>query len=143
MRGLALVLLLNGTSHSLTPADVPSAPERKEAIRRASVWSPTDIPSKDLKAGPAGTDGFAFDEWVDCGYKERKLSGRSPKFACETTPGREVKVKYGPRNAEVFGEVLATRLFWGLGFHADTMYPVRVRCHGCPPDPMKAPKASA
>jgi hypothetical protein len=51
-----------------------------------------------------------------------------------------VKVKYGARNAEVFGEVLATRLFWALGFAADSMYPVRVRCHGCPVDPKHSPE---
>ena len=51
-----------------------------------------------------------------------------------------MKVKYGPRNAEVFGEVLSTRLFWALGFPADRMYPVRVRCHGCPKDPKHSPE---
>jgi len=35
--------------------------------------------------------------------------------------------------------VLATRLFWALGFAADRMYPVRVRCTGCPEDPSKSP----
>jgi hypothetical protein len=54
-----------------------------------------------------------------------------------------VKVKYGPNNAEVFGEVLATRLFWALGFAADHMYPVRVRCKGCPTDPAAGPAVGA
>jgi hypothetical protein len=35
--------------------------------------------------------------------------------------------------------VLSTRLFWALGFPADRMYPVRVRCHGCPKDPWDSP----
>jgi hypothetical protein len=77
---------------------------------------------------------------VTCEYLAKETSGRSPKFSCETTPGHEVKVKYGPRNAEVFGEVLSTRLFWALGFAADRMYPVRVRCRGCPSDPKEGPK---
>ena len=72
--------------------------------------------------------------------EKKQLSGHSPKFVCETSPGHEMHVKYGPRNAEVFGEVLATRLFWALGFAADRMYPVRVRCHGCPKDPMHSPE---
>ena len=80
---------------------------------------------------------YASNEWVDCTYKAKEQSGHSPKFVCETSPGQEVKVKYGPRNAEVFGEVLATRLFWALGFAADRMYPVRVRCKGCPADPKR------
>src|SRR6187455_1451621 len=113
---VALNLLLAGNAGvkpvTLSSALIVSVSERKEAIRRASVWFPTDIPSLDLKAGPPATDGFAFDEWVTCQYKEKKHTGTSPKFACEASPGDELKVKYGPRNAEVYGEVLATRLFW-------------------------------
>jgi hypothetical protein len=110
--------------------------ERRDAIRRARVWSPTDIPKVDFKVGPPAEGAFASNEWVTCDYKEKKSqSGHSPKFSCETSPDHEVKVKYGPRNAEVFGEVLSTRLFWALGFPADRMYPVRVRCKGCPTDP--------
>ena len=44
----------------------------------------------------------------------------------------EVKVKFGGANGEVYGEVLATRLLWALGFGADRMYPVNVVCRGCP-----------
>jgi hypothetical protein len=140
---VGLGLALSGCAHLKTlPAGQALTPqERQEAIRRATVWSPTDIPSVDLKAGPDATGAFASNEWVTCKYKEREqLSGHSPKFVCETSPGHDVKVKYGPRNAEVFGEVLSTRLFWALGFAADPMYPVRVRCHGCPKDPWKGPE---
>src|SRR2546428_7407070 len=52
----------------------------------------------------------------------------------------EVKVKYGRDNGEVYGEVAATRLLWALGFGADRMYPVRVVCRGCPPDPKRNPR---
>ena len=41
-------------------------------------------------------------------------------------------MKYGGTNGEVYGEVLATRLLWVLGFGADAMYPVNVICRGCP-----------
>lgn len=145
-RGVLITLVLTvgcAQARPLAPGEALTASERKDAISRASVWSPTDIPSLDLKAGPPATDGFAFNKWVTCRYKEKDLSGASPKFACETSPGHEVKVKYGPRNAEVFGEVLATRLFWALGFAADAMYPVRVRCEGCPADPSKDPNPLA
>jgi hypothetical protein len=140
---LGLSLALCGCAHvkSLPPGQALTPLERQKAIRRASVWSPTDIPSVDLKAGPDAKGAFAFNEWVTCEYKEKKqLSGHSPKFVCETSPGHEVKVKYGSGNAEVFGEVLSTRLFWALGFAADPMYPVRVRCHGCPKDPWDNPE---
>lgn len=122
---------------ALTPQD------RGEAIARAAVWTPTDIPSLDLAKGPPIRGAFGPREWVTCDYTPRQLGGRSPKFACELAPGDEVRVKYGDRNGEIAGEVLSTRLFWALGFAADRVYPVRVRCRGCPKDPWKhrpAPK---
>jgi hypothetical protein len=139
---LGLSLALCGCVHlkHLPPGDALTPQQRQEAIRRARVWSPIDIPSVNLKAGPDPKGGFASNQWVTCEYKEKKISGASPKFVCETSPGHEVKVKYGPRNAEVFGEVLSTRLFWALGFPTDGMYPVRVRCHGCPTDPWVSPE---
>ncbi len=140
---LGLGLLLGGCAHfqTLPPGEALTKLERQEAIRRAGVWSPIDIPSLDLKAGPDARGEFAFNQWVTCKYTARKASsGLSPKFVCETSPGQEVKVKYGARNAEVFGEVLSTRLFWALGFAADRMYPVRVRCQGCPTDPRFSPE---
>ena len=51
--------------------------------------------------------------------------------------GRELKVRYGRDNGEVYAQVAATRLLWALGFGANRMYPVRVVCRGCPADPFK------
>ena len=110
------------------------AAERRAALGRAQVWAPTNIRSMDLKTGPRGPGAFALGETVTCDYIERDMHGRSPKFTCVipgVTPDR-VKVKYGVGNAEVYGEVLSTRLLWALGFGADRMYPVRVICRGCP-----------
>jgi hypothetical protein len=107
--------------------------ERQAAIRHAQVWMPTDIPSMDLKAGPAGPDAFAPGQVVECDYVNKSLNGKSPKFTCAIDGKDEVKVKYGPTNGEVFAEVAATRLLWALGFGADAEYPVRINCHGCPP----------
>lgn len=137
-----LALGLGGCAHfggSLPKGEAISSRERADAIRRAEVWFPTRIQSIDFKSGPKGEGAFPPNRWVTCDYKEKKMSGNSPKFTCEIAPGREVKVKYGARNAEVFAEVLATRLFWGLGFAADRMYPVRVRCRGCSDDPKQKP----
>lgn len=86
----------------------------------------------DLKTGPSGPDAFKFHETVTCKYLDKKLSGQSPKFACLIGEDDEVKVKFGGNNSEVYGEVLATRLLWALGFPADRMYPVNVICKGCP-----------
>jgi hypothetical protein len=58
------------------------------------------------------------------------------KFECVLASGEEVKIKYGRKSVEVFGEVAATRLLSALGFGADRMYVVRsVKCHGCPLHP--------
>jgi hypothetical protein len=37
----------------------------------------------------------------------------------------------------VFAEVIATRLFWALGFEADRVFPLTVTCKDCPADPMR------
>jgi hypothetical protein len=105
---------------------------RKAVMERSRVWSPSDIAGKDLKAGPLGPGSFQFRETVTCKYLDKKLSGKSPKFACVIGEDDEVKVKFGGNNGEVYGEVLATRLLWALGFSADRMYPVNVICQGCP-----------
>jgi hypothetical protein len=90
------------------------------------------IAARDLKAGPPGPGAFAFRETVTCKYLDKKLGGMSPKFACLVADEDEVKVKFGGTNGEVYGEVLATRLLWALGFPADRMYPVNVICKDCP-----------
>ena len=138
---MAFVLAEDGcVSKALPPGEALSQQERRDVIRRASVWAPTQIPSVDFRTGPKVEGTFAPNQWVTCDYKEKEMNGQSPKFTCETSPGEEVKVKYGASNAEIFGEVLATRLFWGIGFPADRMFPVRVRCRGCSADPKHVPQ---
>ena len=90
-----------------------------------------------MRALPVNADGE-----LPCTYERGGAGapGRTAKFTCRTESGRSVRVKYydgNPRtgNREVFGEVLATRLFWALGFDADAVYPVVIRCLGCPADP--------
>ena len=85
-----------------------------------------------LRAGPGGPGSFAPGATVSCTYVDKELKGKSPKFLCRIGPRDEVMVKFGRTNGEVFGEVLATRLLWALGFEADRMYPVKVLCRGCP-----------
>ena len=106
--------------------------DRSEVLARAQVWQPTNVRARNLRRGPDGPGAFAAGAVVRCEYVEKRLSGASPKFACRIGSDDEVKVKFGPENAEVYGEVLATRLLWALGFGADRMYPVRVVCRGCP-----------
>jgi hypothetical protein len=110
----------------------PPAELRRAMIARATVWTESNIATKDLKAGPRREGAFPFRDIVRCEYVDKPLEGNSPKFACRIGDADEVKVKYGGANGEVYGEVLATRLLWALGFGADAMYPVNVICHGCP-----------
>src|SRR5882762_9477646 len=112
---------------------------RTAFIRSAQVWSPTNIPSMDLRAGPDGGGAFPPNQMVTCTYVEGRQHGSSRKFACAMSPGDVVKIRYGVHNQEVQASVLATRLLWALGFAADRVYPVRVRCKGCPSDPWQRP----
>jgi hypothetical protein len=108
-------------------------PESRDAvISRARVWAPTEISSLNLFTGPDEPGAFKFGETVTCKYFQKQMSGRSPKFACMTESGEELKVKYGGANGEVYGEVMTSRLLWALGFPADRMFSVRVICQGCP-----------
>jgi hypothetical protein len=111
--------------------------ERAAYLRRAVIWQPTDIASRDLLAGPQGEGSFTFDQQVACDYVAPvgPTSGATPKFECALTPDDVVKVKYGRKNGEAYAEVAATRLFWALGFGADRMYPVQVTCRNCPIEP--------
>jgi len=118
---------------SIVTAGVSAGRESRQAlIRRATIWTPTEVATKDLRRGPDEAKGFAPEEVVPCEYVNQPMSGRSPKFACRIGANDVVKVKFGGSNGEVYGEVAATRLLWALGFPADRMYPVKVVCHGCP-----------
>jgi hypothetical protein len=132
----ALAMLSFGSTACATlgtrlPAGPASTP-RDSVIARAQVWSSTRVPAMNMRRGPGGPGAFAPEAVVTCDHVDVRLRGHSPKFACRTTGGEQVKVKYGAQNGEVYGEVLATRLLWALGFGADRMYVVNVICRGCP-----------
>jgi len=113
--------------------DTPARSDARTAVlARSHVWRPTNVGAMDLKAGPQGAGSFPLRGTVVCDYLDKRLDGASPKFACAIGGTDEVKVKFGAANGEVYGEVLATRLLWALGFGADRMYPVTVVCRGCP-----------
>jgi hypothetical protein len=101
---------------------------RRAVIARASIWTSTNVSSMNLRTGPQGAGAFRPGAAVSCDYVDVRLSGNSPKFACQTRSGDRLKVKHGTENGEVYGEVLATRLLWALGFGADRMYVVNVNC---------------
>lgn len=113
---------------------------RRDAIARARVWEPTPVSQMDVARGPAGKGSFPRRASVSCTYVERASPGNTPKFYCRLPDGREVKVKYGRENGEVYAEVAATRLLWALGFASDAMYPATVNCLGCPKGPGEPPQ---
>ncbi|HXG87036.1 MAG TPA: hypothetical protein VNJ02_01775 [Vicinamibacterales bacterium] len=119
-----------------------SVRERAALLSRASVWQAVDTASLDLKAGPPLPANMRIGDDVSCEFvfPKKALTGNTPKFNCEVRPDDVVKVKYGPKNGEVFAEVAASRLFWALGFRADRMYPAKVTCRDCPADPFAASK---
>jgi hypothetical protein len=118
------------------------AAERRDAMLAAArVWMPPPVPpdAADLGVNPKGPGGFAADEEVECRLAVEEVGGLTPKFNCQMPDGTIVKVKYGRANAELYAEVLATRLLAALGFGADRMYVIRgVKCAGCPRYPFRA-----
>jgi hypothetical protein len=111
---------------------------RLDAIRHARVWTAGSVESADLKAGPQGPGAFGAGDTIRCDFVPRPHGrGSTLKFDCALPSGRELKVRYGRTNGEVYAQVAATRLLWALGFGANRMYPVRVECRGCAPNPFK------
>jgi len=132
-----LLLPLTTSAGDILKLPTPTSNERIEYIRRARVWEPTDVSSRNLYNGPEGELKFPVDQEITCDFFPKPLAGLTEKFLCRLDNGRIFKVKYdeGDRFKEAFGEVLGTRLFWALGFYADRMLPVRVTCRGCPKHP--------
>ena len=120
-----------------------SLAERDATLQRARVWQPIDTRSLDLSAGPLLPSAQRIGDALSCKFvfPAKPVGGSTPKFLCEVRPDDVVKVKYGDKNGEVYGEIAASRLFWALGFRVDRMYPTRVSCQGCPAEPFAASKA--
>lgn len=117
--------------------------QRSDAIHRARVWTPVEIGSRNIKAGPPARFAFAAGETVSCTFLPKpRGTGSTPKFHCVLPSGHEIKVRYGRQNGEVYAQVAATRLLWALGFAANRMYPVKVVCRGCAQDPFTEPAPS-
>jgi hypothetical protein len=123
-----------------------SAADRRDYLKRARIFDAVDVATRDLAAGPRDPYAVAAGDMVSCDFIEPKkervpTGGTTPKFFCtlrHVHPHVDVKIRYGRENREIYGEVLASRLFWALGIAVDRNYPVRVRCHGCPADPWRA-----
>ena len=115
-----------------------SEAERLSYVRRAQVWRRTDVSSMDLLRGPQGSKSFTPGQTVTCDYVDKPRRGTTPKFHCALSPDDVVKVKYGQAEGKVYAQVVATRLFWALGFGTNDEYRVKVQCRNCPADPWNA-----
>jgi hypothetical protein len=143
----ALALALGATSSlhagqspkgSRRDVESAAAAARERALQRAQVWIEPSIriDRARLADNPAGSHSFAVNAVVPCRFKPGGIGGNSKKFDCVLQSGEKIRVKYGRDNAEVFAEVIASRLLSALGFPTDRMYVVdRIRCTGCPEDP--------
>ena len=120
---------------------------RERALARARVWIPPAVPpaAVNLAVNPDSSEGrFSEVADVDCRFAVESVGGLTPKFNCTLADGRAVKVKYGGANAELYAEVVSTRLVSALGFPADRMYVVRaVNCTGCPQFPFHSLRCHA
>src|SRR5258706_1949635 len=78
---LLLLPLAAGAGEGLK-LPTPSSEERLDYLRRARVWEPTDVSSKDLYNGPPGKLKFAVDQEVVCDFVPKPLAGWTEKFLC-------------------------------------------------------------
>src|SRR5262245_25585713 len=101
MAGCALA-----ASPAKTPEKLLTPQERSALIRRAQIWTTTDVGAADVARGPDG--GFAPGADVECSYEIVKFGGHTPKFGCALAPHDVVKVRYGRDNGEVYAGVAAT-----------------------------------
>ena len=137
---LTLIAGLCG-SRVATSASGEDSVDRERILRSAQVWREPAVPiaRARLDAAPPGRDGFQPTQIVNCRFDPQPVGGATRKFDCRLQNGDSVKVKYGANNAEIFSEVISSRLLTALGFWADRMYVVAaIRCAGCPAEPFEA-----
>lgn len=151
LAGLATAVAVQGQEPAASAPTVlvTSSSQRRAYLAKAMVWQERALPSPEaIIEGPPGNPGGSRaqlnpPDGVPCTYEAGAagMGGKTPKFTCRTADGRSIRVKYfsgdpSKGNREVFAEVIATRLFWALGFGSDRVYPITVSCQDCPADPM-------
>ncbi len=126
-----------------------SAQERLDILGRAEFWAASSDPEQVIVEA---AHAYPLDQVKECRFVEperdalgnvvRSGTGATPKFDCafqESSAAKPVerKVKYSavPWSGEARSEVAGTLFARALGLHSDSVYPARVRCHGCPADP--------
>jgi hypothetical protein len=114
---------------------------RAAYVSRAILWESrniTDLSADEVRRGEP-TD-LRPGQLISCTYlykTHKELGGNSPKFECQGPEGETYRVKYGMK---AHTTVVASRLFWALGFGAPISTPVKVICARCPLDPWNMPR---
>ncbi len=136
---LILLLFFCTTAYAADVKIESKGGDREKYMERAQVWKPTEVAKMNTLAGPQNEVSAPLNAQIECEYIEPKeqLKGRWPKFLCTTPNGNVVRIKYGAENKEIYAESAGSRLVWALGFYADEVYPVEVKCNKCPENPFK------
>ena len=121
--------------------------KRLQYLAAATIWTdPGDLTPAALLAGPPLKDGSGVEAALKgspfpCTFAlaGKTMGGATKKFACTTSTGKGIRVKYTEpsktSNREVFATVAASRLLWALGFTSHPVYPIALDCLDCPDDP--------
>jgi hypothetical protein len=121
--------------------------KRLQYLAAATIWTdPGDLTPAALLAGPPLNDGSGVEAALKrspfpCTFAVpgKTMGGATKKFACTTSSGKAIRVKYTEpsktSNREVFATVAASRLLWALGFTSHPVYPIALDCLDCPDDP--------
>jgi hypothetical protein len=128
---------------------VASAQQRLHYLALARIWSdPGEVTPEMLQAGrplkqpSAELEAALRGEPLSCDFATpgKTLGGNTPKFACKTSSGTTIRVKYSDGskdgNREIFSAVATAKLMWVLGFVSDPIYPIALDCGDCPANPM-------
>ena len=117
--------------------------KRMQYLATATIWSdPGNLTPAALLAGPPLQDGSGVEAALKgtpfpCTFAQpgKSMGGATKKFACTTSTGKTIRVKYTEpsktSNREVFATVAASRLLWALGFTSHPVYPIALDCLDC------------
>lgn len=118
-RFLALTLPMCALAACAEPKIHRTSPRPPDAATIAQLWvEPKDISSRNLFWGPGGR-ALAPENGATFTFKEEKVGGYSPGFTVKDDTGREWSAKQGP---EAQTEVVASRIYWAVGYHQPPTY---------------------
>lgn len=116
---VGVVVLACAAATCAEPKIKRMTPRSLGPVSIAELWiEPKDIATRDLFSGPGGRE-LAPESGATFTFKEEKVGGYSPGFTVTDAAGREWSAKQGP---EAQTEVVASRIYWAVGFHQPPTY---------------------